>query len=162
MSFVTPSNNFGNLRHHVQNSLWMLACHWLRLEAWPSSWPMREEQLQPPLLCQYCRLKQFWKDQQGNRNFSFGQFNEHGNWREILCKFLGNMQATVYIENSWDSVLKFDGDDIDEASFSIYQIIFVSKWAKLKFDKVPPRQTHSITFQSAVHLASMQYSVSWR
>ena len=59
VSFVTPSNNFGNLRHHVQNSLWMLACHWLRLEAWPSSWPMREEQLQPPLLCQYCRLKQF-------------------------------------------------------------------------------------------------------
>ena len=59
--------------------------------------------------------------QQGNRNFSFGQFNEHGNWREILCKFLGNMQATVYIENSWDSVLKSDGDDIDETFFSMYQ-----------------------------------------
>ena len=69
-SFVTLSDYFKNLRRHVGNSLWMPTCHWLRLEAWPMARPIREQQLQPPLLCQYCGLQRILERSAGNRNFS--------------------------------------------------------------------------------------------
>ena len=49
---------------------------WLvQIEGLASSWPMREGQPQPPLLCQYYGLRQFWKDRQRNWKINCRQIN---------------------------------------------------------------------------------------
>ena len=54
----------------VNAGLWLV-----QIEGLASSWPMREGQPQPPLLCQYYGLRQFWKDRQRNWKINCRQIN---------------------------------------------------------------------------------------